>query len=236
MLVALATQQAPEVLALPLFRLLVRQETSLLAAKFRGMHRPAPVQVLTWNELVQHLMEDHVFDDVAGHEGLVQEAVYADQSIALLVGTKAYGPALALWRSATPGNVCLHTIDEVVLIEVIVNRFEVKIAPLRLQQTGTLRRWLEAGQQGMWLPYIRPYGTRGSGISVAQIGYKGAPDPIGCLQKPAVQAHLIPRLSITASGKHRRPILSPYQRDRRSELSAEPGLSVILVSGIRRDQ
>jgi len=88
----------------------------------------------------------------------------------------------------------------------------------------------------MWLPYIRPYGTRGSDISVAQIGYKGAPDPSGRLQKHAVQAYLIPRLSIAAGGKHRRPILSPYQRDRRSELSAEPGLSVILVSDIRRDQ
>ena len=129
----LAAQQAPEVLALPLFRLLVIPETSLLAAKFWGMNRPAPVQILTRDELVQHLMEDDVFDNVAGHEGLVQQAVDADQPITLLIGTKAYGPALALWRSATPGNVRLHTIDEVVLVEVIINRFEVKIAPLWLQ-------------------------------------------------------------------------------------------------------
>ena len=65
-------------------------------------------------------MEDDIFDDVAGHEGLVQEAVDADQLLTLLVGTKAYGTALALWGPATPGNVCLHTIDEVVLIEVIM--------------------------------------------------------------------------------------------------------------------
>src|SRR5262249_29531250 len=157
----LAAQQTPEVLALPLFRLLVMQETSLLTAKFWGMHRPVPVQILTRNELVQHLMEDDVFDDVVGHKGLVQEAVDANQPIALLVGTKAYGPALALWRPATPGNVRLHTIDKVVLIDLIINRFKVKIAPLWLQQTGTLRRCLEAGQQGLLLPYIRPYGTRG---------------------------------------------------------------------------
>jgi hypothetical protein len=223
-------------LALPLFGLLVIQETSLLTAKFWGMDRPAPVHVLTRDELVQHLMEDDVFDDIAGHEGLVQEAVDADQPIALLVGPKAYGPTLALWRSATPGNVRLHTIDEVVLVEVIIDRFKVKIAPLWLQQARTLRRWLEAGQHGMLLPYIRPYGTRGSSISVAQICHKGAPDPVRRLQKHAVQAYLIPRLSIAAGGKHRRPILSPYQCDRCSELSAEPGLSVILVSDIRRDQ
>src|SRR5215813_15410072 len=150
------------------------------------MDRPASVQVLTRDELVQHLMEDDVFDNVARYKGLVQETVDADQPIALLIGTKAYGPALALWRSATPGNVRLHTIDEVVLIELIINRFKVKIAPLRLQQTGTLRRWLEAGRQGMLLPYICPYGTRGSGISVAQICHKGAPDPIGRLHKHAV--------------------------------------------------
>jgi hypothetical protein len=173
------------------------------------MDRPASVQVLTRDELVQHFVEDDVFDNVARHKGLVQETVDADQPIALLVRTKAYGPALALWRSATPGNVRLHTVDKVVLVEVIIDRFKVKIASLWWQQTGTLRRWLAAGQQGMWLPYIRPYGTRGSDISVAQIGYKGVPDPIGRLQKHAVQAYLIPSLSIAAGGKHRRPILSP---------------------------
>src|SRR3989442_13508685 len=82
----LATQQAPQVLALPLFGLLVIQETSLLAAKFGGVHVPATVHILAWDELVQHLMEDHIFDDVAGHEGLVQEAVDADQPVTLLVG------------------------------------------------------------------------------------------------------------------------------------------------------
>jgi len=182
----LAAQQTPEVLALPLFRLLVIQETSLLTAKFWGMDRPASIHVLTRDELVQHLMEDDVFDNVAGHEGLVQQAVDADQPITLQIGAKAYGPALALRRPATPGNVRLHTIDEVVLVEIIIDGCKVKIAPLWLQQTGTLRRWLEAGQQGMWLPYIRLYGTRGSDISVAQIGYKGVPDSIRRLQKHAV--------------------------------------------------
>jgi len=154
-----------------------------------------------------------------------------------LVWTENRSSMLSARSNAKTGyQVRLHTIDEVVLVEVIVNCFKVKIAPLRLQQTGTLRWWLEAGQHGMLLPYIRSYGTRGSGISVAQICYKGAPDPIWRLQKPAVQAHLIPRLSIAAGGKHRRPMFSPYQCDRCSELSAEPGLSVILVSGIRRDQ
>jgi hypothetical protein len=137
-LMPLAAQQAPEVLTLPLFRLLVIEETALLTTKFWGMDRPASVQVLTRDELVQHLMEDDVFDDVAGHEGLVQETVDADQPITLLIGTKAYGPALALWWSATPGNVRLHTIDEVVLIKISINCFKVKIAPLWLQQTGTL--------------------------------------------------------------------------------------------------
>ena len=132
MLVFLAAQQVPEVLTLPLLRLLVIQETSLLTAKFWGMDRPTSVQVLTRDELVQHLMEDDVFDDMRGHESLVQEAMDADQPIALLVGAKAYGPTLALWRSATPGNLRLHTIDEVVLIELIINRFKVKIAPLGL--------------------------------------------------------------------------------------------------------
>jgi hypothetical protein len=37
---------------------------------------------------------------------------------------------------------------------------------------------------------------------MAQIRYKGAPDPIGGLPKYAMQAHLISRLSITAGGKH----------------------------------
>ena len=40
---ALAAQQASEVLALPLFRLLVIPKTPLLTAKFRGVDRPAPV-------------------------------------------------------------------------------------------------------------------------------------------------------------------------------------------------
>src|SRR4029434_10585059 len=148
-----------------------------------------------------------VFDNVARHKGLVQETVDADQPIPLLVRTKAYGPALALWRSSTPGNVRLHTVDKVVLVEVIIDRFKVKIASLWWQQTGTLRRWLAGGQQGRWLPCITPCWTRGSDISVAQIGYKGVPDPIGRLQKHAVQAYLIPSLSIAAGGKHRRPIL-----------------------------
>jgi hypothetical protein len=152
MLVPLAAQQTPEVLALPLFRLLVMQETSLLTAKFWRMHRPAPVQVLPGNELVQHLMEDDVFDDIRGHESLVQEAMDADQPIALLVGTKAYGPALALWGSATPGNVRLHTIDKVVLIDLSINRFKVKKAPLWLQQTGAWQRWLVSSHQGLLLP------------------------------------------------------------------------------------
>jgi len=73
------------VLTLPLFRLLVIQETSLLTAKFWGMDRPASVQVLTRDELVQHFVEDDVFDNVARHKGLVQETVDADQPIALLV-------------------------------------------------------------------------------------------------------------------------------------------------------
>ena len=47
------------------------------------MDRPASVYVLTRDELVQHLMEDDVFDNVARHEGLVQETVDADQPIAL---------------------------------------------------------------------------------------------------------------------------------------------------------
>jgi hypothetical protein len=71
---------------------------------------------------------------------------------------------------------------------------------------------------------------------MAQIRYKGVPDRIGRLPKQVVQAHLIPHLSIAASGKYRRPILSPYQGHRRGELSVEPGLSVILASGIRHDQ
>src|SRR5262245_40792772 len=110
---ASAAQQAIEVLALPLFGLLVIQETSLLAAKFRGMHIPAPMHILTWDELVQHLMEDDVFDHVARHKRLVQKAMDADQPVALLVRTKTYGRPLALGRAATPGNVCLHAIDEI---------------------------------------------------------------------------------------------------------------------------
>jgi hypothetical protein len=133
------------VLALPLLRLLVMQETALLTAKFRGMSSPAPVQILTRNELVQHLMEDDIFNDVAGHKGLVQQAVNANQPSVRMIGTKAYGPALALWRSPTPGNVRLHTIDEIVLIERIIDHFQVKIAPLWLQQAGLLRWWLEVG-------------------------------------------------------------------------------------------
>src|SRR5262245_44644087 len=117
------------------------------------MDRPAPVHVLTRDELVQHLMEDDVFDDVARHEGLVQEAVDADQPLALLVGSKAYGATLALRRSATPGNVRLYTVDEVGLVDLAVDRFKVKIAPLRLQQTGRLWQRLQASQQGMLLPY-----------------------------------------------------------------------------------
>ena len=137
---------------MPLFRLLMLQETPLLTAKFWGMDRPAPIQILTRDELVQHLMEDDVFDNVARHEGLVQETVDTDEPLVLLVGTKAYGPALALWWATTPGNVRLHTTDEVVLIQLIINYFEVKVAPLRLEQRGTLRRWLEAGQHGLLLP------------------------------------------------------------------------------------
>jgi hypothetical protein len=91
-----AAQQAVQVLALPLFCLLVIQKSSLLAAKFRGVHIPAPVNVLTWDELVQHLVEDDVFDNVARYKCLVQEAVDADQPVALLVRTEAYGQPLAL--------------------------------------------------------------------------------------------------------------------------------------------
>jgi hypothetical protein len=129
----LAAQQAPQVLALPLFGLLVIQETALLAAKLGGVHGPATIHILAWDELVQHLMEDHIFNDIAGHEGLVQEAVDADEPVTFLVGTKADGRALAPGRAATPGNVRLYTIDEVVLIEIMIDRCEVKIAPLWLQ-------------------------------------------------------------------------------------------------------
>ena len=47
-----AVQQAIEVLTLPLFRLLVIQEPALLAAKFRRVHIPTPIHMLTWDELV----------------------------------------------------------------------------------------------------------------------------------------------------------------------------------------
>ena len=119
-------------LALPLFRLLVIQETALLAAKFRGMHIPTPMHILTWDELVQHLVEDDVFDDIAWDKRLVQEAVYADQPVAFLVRTKAYRRPLALWRAATPGNVRLHAIDEITLVQVMVDGFKIKIMPTRL--------------------------------------------------------------------------------------------------------
>ena len=223
-------------LTLPLFRLLVIRETSLLTAKFRGVHVAAPVHVLAGDELVQHLMEDNIFDHVAWDEGLVQEAVYADQPVALLVGTKAYGRTLALGRSATPGNVRLHAIDEVAVVEIMIDRSEVKITPSRLQRTGTLQWRLEAGKQGLLLPYIGPYGLRSAGIGVAQICHEGTPDPLGRLTEYLVQTHLIPRRSITSGGQHRRPIVRPYQRDVSDELSTEPGLSVALVNCIRRDQ
>jgi len=119
-------------LALPLFRLLMIQETALLAAKFRGVHRPTPVNILTRDELVQHLVEDHVFHNVAWNKRLVQEAVDADQAVAFLVRTEAYGRPLALGRAATPGNLRLHAIDEIALIQVTVDGFEIEIPPARL--------------------------------------------------------------------------------------------------------
>src|SRR3989442_4938722 len=84
---ASAAQQAIEVLALPLFRLLVIQETALLAAKFRGMHIPPPMHILTRDELVQHLVKDDIFDHVTRDKRLVQKTVDADQPVALLVRT-----------------------------------------------------------------------------------------------------------------------------------------------------
>src|SRR5215468_10281734 len=98
------------------------EEPAFLTTEFRGMDRPAPIHILARNELVQHLMENHIFDNITWHKGLIQQRVDAVQPIALLIGTKAYGAALTLWRSATPGNLRLHTIDEVVLIELIINR------------------------------------------------------------------------------------------------------------------
>src|SRR5262245_12828218 len=134
---ASAAQQAIEVPALPLFGLLVTQEASLLDAKFRRTHIPTPMQILTWDELMQHLVEDDVFDHVARHKRLVQEAMDADQLVALLVRTKTYRGPLALWRTATPGNVRLHAIDEITLVQVLVNGVKIKIMPTRLQERRT---------------------------------------------------------------------------------------------------
>ena len=90
---------------------------------------------------------------------------------------------------------------KVELIEVIINRCEIKITPLWLQHTGTLRQWPEAGECRL-LPYIRPYSTQGSGISVAQICHHRPPDSLRCLQEHTVQAHAISLGCIPSRGKH----------------------------------
>jgi hypothetical protein len=64
--------------ALPCLGLLIGRESSLLLAKGWWMDRPATVEALLRNELVEHFVEDDVLDDIGGHKGLVEGTMNPD--------------------------------------------------------------------------------------------------------------------------------------------------------------
>ena len=78
-------KQARQMFALPFLRLLIGGELPLLLAKGRGMDRPAPVEALPREELVQHFMEDYVLDDVLGYKGLIKSTMYTDYALVWMV-------------------------------------------------------------------------------------------------------------------------------------------------------
>lgn len=59
-------------LPLPLLRLFVVQETTLLLAKGRWMNRPAPIGVLARDELVEHFVKNDIFDHILGDKRLIE--------------------------------------------------------------------------------------------------------------------------------------------------------------------
>jgi hypothetical protein len=71
-------KQALEMFALPFLCLLIGRELSLLLAKGRRVDRPATVEALPRNKLVEHFVEDDVLDDIVGHKGLVEGTMDTD--------------------------------------------------------------------------------------------------------------------------------------------------------------
>jgi hypothetical protein len=66
---------------MPLFPLLGQPmitETLLLLTKFGRVGTPATMHVLTRNQLMQHLVIHDIFDYIARHKSLIEEAMDAD--------------------------------------------------------------------------------------------------------------------------------------------------------------
>jgi hypothetical protein len=74
----LTVEQALEMFVLPFLGLLIGGESSLLLAKGWRMDRPATVEALPRNNLVEHFVEDDVLDDIVGHKGLVEGTMNPD--------------------------------------------------------------------------------------------------------------------------------------------------------------
>lgn len=124
-------------LALPLTCVPIMGKALLLLAKCQRMDIPAPVDALTRDQLVQHLMEHNAFDEVQRYEGLVQKAVNTDEPVSVVIRTKTDGSALAPWWLAGPGDVGLDAVGKIGLIQLAVDILEIKMASRGLKRLGT---------------------------------------------------------------------------------------------------
>ena len=118
--------------AFPLLRLPIVAEALFLSAKFGWMHTPAAVYTLTWDQLMQHLVEDDILHHIPRDECLVEESMNTDQSVPRMVGSESDRRAWSPWRASRPGDMSLNTVGKVSLVELAINDCKVKMMPLWL--------------------------------------------------------------------------------------------------------
>ena len=202
-------------LTLPLLGLSMLWIALLLAAKLGRMHAPPAVHPLSRNHLVQHLMEHDIFDDIAWYEGLIEQAVNADQLLPRIIRAKAYRRTRSRRWPTRPGDVRLDPVGKIGLIQPAEDTCEVKVMPLRPDGWSALAGLWRATNDMAMMVDIGPYGASSRCIRVTYIDRQSMPHAVRSLAKHAVQPHLIARQHVLFDGEHHRTVIGPCNRDRR---------------------
>lgn len=78
-----------KVVAFPHLRFLIMGICSFGLFEGRRMAAPAPANVSRRDKLVEHFVEDDTFDKIAGHKGLIEKPMNANDFLIAVVDTKA---------------------------------------------------------------------------------------------------------------------------------------------------